>query len=355
MAVVHIVDDDESLRRAVDSLCRSVGFETRTYGSAQEFLDGRPEDTAGCLVLDVRLPGMSGIDVCQKLRAMPQHKDTPVIFVTFHGDFQTRAQSLLSGGDDLISKPITPLELIVKATTFLLSASRPLVSQTRPRKATPAKAATANGNAKSPAPGAAGATSVDGHAKNAHQFPSSVIEKLKYLSEALTEEASRREAVEKQAAENAKRRVELEAAIAEDERSQERFGQMLEESQQQDAVAEQDKHGGKVNVSGRRRALVEVRDFVADKLVRLKRSLEEENKRHAEVERQMAENANRRAELEAALGEIATVQQSFQKELQLAENPQHLLELEASLAQSRRGSPCNFRMQKQLRSQLAKP
>ena len=60
-SVVHIVDDDESLRRAVDSLCRSVGLQTRTYGSAQEFLDAKREDIAGCLVLDVRLPGISGL------------------------------------------------------------------------------------------------------------------------------------------------------------------------------------------------------------------------------------------------------------------------------------------------------
>jgi len=61
-AVVHIVDDDEGLRRAVDSLCRSVGLKTRTYGSAQEFLDAGREDIPGCLVLDVHLFGMSGLD-----------------------------------------------------------------------------------------------------------------------------------------------------------------------------------------------------------------------------------------------------------------------------------------------------
>src|ERR1700704_5385560 len=82
--VVHIVDDDESLRRAVDSLCRSVGFKTRTYGSAQEFLDAKREDIAGCLVLDVRLPGMSGLDFQSQLAALGIH--LPVILVTGHGD-----------------------------------------------------------------------------------------------------------------------------------------------------------------------------------------------------------------------------------------------------------------------------
>ena len=68
-AVVHIVDDDESPRRAGDSLCRSVGLQTRAYGSAQEFLDATREDVAGCLVLDVRLPGMSGLDFQSQLAA----------------------------------------------------------------------------------------------------------------------------------------------------------------------------------------------------------------------------------------------------------------------------------------------
>jgi len=66
-AIVHIVDDDESLRRVVDSLCRSIDLHTRTYGSAQEFIDAKREDIPGCLVLDVRLPGISGLDFQTKL------------------------------------------------------------------------------------------------------------------------------------------------------------------------------------------------------------------------------------------------------------------------------------------------
>src|SRR5207249_9628954 len=65
---------------------------------------------------DINMPAMNGIELCQKLRCIPHHKKTPVIFVTLCGDFESRAQSLLSGGDDLISKPIAPVELIVKAT-----------------------------------------------------------------------------------------------------------------------------------------------------------------------------------------------------------------------------------------------
>src|SRR5262245_24774682 len=83
-AVVHIVDDDESLRRAVDSLCRSVGLQTRTYGSAQDFVDTKREDAPGCLVLDVRLPGMSGLEFQSQLATLGIQ--LPVILMTGHGD-----------------------------------------------------------------------------------------------------------------------------------------------------------------------------------------------------------------------------------------------------------------------------
>jgi FixJ family two-component response regulator len=82
-AIVHIIDDDESLRRAVDTLCRSVDLETRTCGSAQQFLDAKREDIAGCLVHDVRLPGMSGLDFQSQLAAFGIQ--FPVILVTGHG------------------------------------------------------------------------------------------------------------------------------------------------------------------------------------------------------------------------------------------------------------------------------
>src|SRR5262245_7377140 len=161
-------------------------------------------------------------------------------------------------------------------------------------------------------------------------FLVTVNEKLKYLKEALAEETKRREAVEQQAAENARRRTELEAAIEENQRSQQMFRQMLE-SQQEALASEEGGHQGQVNVAGRRRALVEVGDFVADKLVRLKRALAEETKRRELVEQQAAENAERRTELEAALGEIQMVQVAFQRELDSVHNPKQLLELQSSL------------------------
>src|SRR5205807_7012873 len=118
---------------------------------------------------------------------------------------------------------------------------------------------------------------------------SAVYENIQYLREALAEETKQREAVERQAMENAKRRAELEAAIEENQKSQHQFRHILKESQQQ-AEAGQGKKGGQLNQGGRRRALEDLRDFVADKLERLNHALQEEKKRCEAVEKQISEN-----------------------------------------------------------------
>lgn len=87
--IVHIVDDDGSLRSALDSLFRSVGLQTRAYGSAIEFLDARRDDLPGCIVLDVRRLGMSGLDFQTQLSALGIH--LPVILITATEIFQCRS------------------------------------------------------------------------------------------------------------------------------------------------------------------------------------------------------------------------------------------------------------------------
>jgi FixJ family two-component response regulator len=116
-AVVHIVDDDESLRRAVDSLCRSIGLETRTYGSAQEFLDAKRGDLPGCLVLDVRLPGISGLDFQSQLAALGIH--LPVILVTGHGDIPMSVRAMKAGAIDFLPKPFRDQDLLDAVTTAI--------------------------------------------------------------------------------------------------------------------------------------------------------------------------------------------------------------------------------------------
>ena len=103
------------------------------------------------IFLDVNMPVLSGFEVCEKLRKLPRCKDTPVIFVTLHGDFQSRAQGVLSGSNGFIAKPISPLELIVKALVFLQRSQGKEASREKPA---PGKLALApspvpTGNAKS--------------------------------------------------------------------------------------------------------------------------------------------------------------------------------------------------------------
>jgi FixJ family two-component response regulator len=109
-AIVHIVDDDDSLRRALDSLFRSVGLETRAYGSVREFLDARPDDSAGCLVLDVRLPGISGLDFQQQLAELGIR--LPVIMMTGHGDIPMSVRAMKAGAIDFLAKPFRDQDML---------------------------------------------------------------------------------------------------------------------------------------------------------------------------------------------------------------------------------------------------
>jgi FixJ family two-component response regulator len=116
-SVVHIVDDDESLRGAMDSLCRSVGFATRTYGSAQEFLDAKRDDIPACLVLDVRLPGVSGLDFQSQLAALGIH--LPVILVSGHGDIPMTVRAMKAGAVDFLPKPFRDQDLLDAVATAI--------------------------------------------------------------------------------------------------------------------------------------------------------------------------------------------------------------------------------------------
>jgi len=115
--VVHIVDDDESLRFTVDSLCRSVGLQTRTYGSGQEFLDAKREDDPGCLVLDVRLPDTSGLDFQMQLAELGIH--LPVILITGHGDIPMSVRAMKAGAVDFLPKPFRDQDLLDAVTAAI--------------------------------------------------------------------------------------------------------------------------------------------------------------------------------------------------------------------------------------------
>lgn len=115
--IVHIVDDDDSLRRALDSLLRSVGLQTRTYGSVQEFLDAKREDRPGCMVVDVRLPGLSGLDFHEQL--VNFGVQLPAVLITGHGDIPMSVRAMKAGAVDFLAKPFRDQDMLDAVTVAL--------------------------------------------------------------------------------------------------------------------------------------------------------------------------------------------------------------------------------------------
>ena len=102
--IIHVIDDDESLRRAVVRLLRAAGYQVLDYPSAAEFLLAQPANGPGCLVLDVRMPGASGLDLQQALNGREQA--LPIIFLTGHGDIPMSVQAIKAGAVDFLTKPV---------------------------------------------------------------------------------------------------------------------------------------------------------------------------------------------------------------------------------------------------------
>ena len=108
--VVFVVDDDLSIRDALTSLIRSVGLRVETFGSAREFLTRQPPDAPGCLVLDVRLPGLSGLDLQRELAGA--QITMPIIFITGYGDIPMTVQAMKAGAVEFLTKPFRDQELL---------------------------------------------------------------------------------------------------------------------------------------------------------------------------------------------------------------------------------------------------
>ena len=107
---IFVIDDDPSVRQSLESLIKSVGWRGRTYGSAQEFLGSGHLDAPGCIVLDVRLPGLSGLDLQQALLRAKSH--LPVIFITGHGDIPMSVQAMKAGAVEFLPKPFREQDLL---------------------------------------------------------------------------------------------------------------------------------------------------------------------------------------------------------------------------------------------------
>ena len=110
IAVVFIIDDDPSMRASLEDLVGSVGLGVRPFASPQEFLASKRPDAPGCLVLDVRLPGMSGLTFQKELARMGV--DLPVIFITGHGDIPMGVRAMKAGAVEFLTKPFHDQDLL---------------------------------------------------------------------------------------------------------------------------------------------------------------------------------------------------------------------------------------------------
>jgi FixJ family two-component response regulator len=108
--IIHIVDDDESFRKAVMRLLRAAGYATRGYASAAGFLDAKPGAGPGCALLDVQMPGLGGLDLQQALATM--ENPLPVIFLTGHGDIPITVHAMKAGAVDFLTKPVPRAALL---------------------------------------------------------------------------------------------------------------------------------------------------------------------------------------------------------------------------------------------------
>ena len=116
-ATVFVIDDDPSVRNSLKRLIQSIGFQVKTFDSAQAFLEQGTRDKPGCLILDVRMPGMSGIELQKQLTNAGRRM--PIIFITGHGSIPMSVKAVKAGAVDFIEKPFDDQKLIDAINTAL--------------------------------------------------------------------------------------------------------------------------------------------------------------------------------------------------------------------------------------------
>jgi RNA polymerase sigma factor (sigma-70 family) len=107
---IYVVDDDPSVRDSMELMLKSVGFDVKTFGSAQDFLEAKLQEDLGCLVLDVRMPGMSGLELQEK--RVSAKTPLPVIFITGHGTVPISVRAMKAGAVDFLQKPFEEQDLL---------------------------------------------------------------------------------------------------------------------------------------------------------------------------------------------------------------------------------------------------
>ena len=120
--IVHVIDDDEALRESLAFLLRTANIEVRTYASAVAFLDALPDARASCVITDVRMPGMSGIELLRRLQELKIAM--PVIVITGHGDVPLAVEAMKIGALDFLEKPFDDEVLLTSVRSALMQAGR---------------------------------------------------------------------------------------------------------------------------------------------------------------------------------------------------------------------------------------
>jgi|SRR5215467_8993176 len=115
--MVAVIDDDEAVRTAVQELLRSAGLPARSFASAEDFLKSGQQRQTGCLIADIRMPGMSGLELQAKLNA--DRFKIPTIFITAHGDEKMRMQALRTGAVEFLAKPFDDEALLERVRAAL--------------------------------------------------------------------------------------------------------------------------------------------------------------------------------------------------------------------------------------------
>jgi FixJ family two-component response regulator len=134
--IVFIIDDDRMVREGLQSLIRSVGLRVETFASAQDFLIAKRQDAPACLVLDVRMPGLSGLDL--QLKLSDANVQIPIIFITGHGDIPMSVRAMKEGAHEFLTKPVRGQDLLdavqkAIASDRVLRKERAEVSEIRTR------------------------------------------------------------------------------------------------------------------------------------------------------------------------------------------------------------------------------
>jgi FixJ family two-component response regulator len=117
--LVAIVDDDDLMRGALQGMLKSVGLPSQAFASAEEFLESGQQQQAACLIADIRMPGMSGMELQTRLNA--EHCRIPTIFITAHGDTKMRMQALRAGAVEFLAKPFDDEALLESVRAALES------------------------------------------------------------------------------------------------------------------------------------------------------------------------------------------------------------------------------------------